>query len=87
MASERFVEEAKILDKGQITIPKKVRDVLGAKKGGRITFVVEGSSVRVVNSFLYALEQLQDEMKEYRGKYSEEEIMGWVKEMRGQYEK
>lgn len=87
MNSVEFVEDAKILDKGQITIPKKVREVLGAKKGNRITFIVEGNNIRVVNSLRYAFESFQQAMKEYDGKFSEDEIMDWVKSMRGQYEK
>lgn len=86
MENVAFANDAKVMSKGQVTIPKNVREVLGVKEGNRVTFVVEGKTVRVVNSFVYALEKLQDEMKEYSGKYSEEEIMDWVKEMRGKYE-
>lgn len=86
MSKAMFVEDVKVLDKGQITIPKKVRQVLGAEKGNRLMFVVEGNNVRIVNSLRYAFEYLQKQMKEYDGKYSDEEIMNWVKEMRGQYE-
>lgn len=86
MSKAMFVEDVKVLDKGQITIPKKVRQVLGAEKGNRLMFVVEGNNVRVVNSLRYAFEYLQKQMKEYDGKFSDEEIMNWVKEMRGQYE-
>lgn len=45
-----FVDNAKVMSKGQITIPKDVRKVLGVASGDRITFIVEGNTVR--NFFL-----------------------------------
>jgi antitoxin PrlF len=34
---------AKITSKGQVTVPKAVRDALGIKEGDEVTFRVEGS--------------------------------------------
>lgn len=34
---------AKLTSKGQVTVPKAVRDALGLKAGDKITFRVEGS--------------------------------------------
>ena len=45
-----FMDNAKVMAKGQITIPKDVRDALGVSSGDRVTFIVEGQSVRMVNS-------------------------------------
>lgn len=87
MGNAVIVNDAKVMSKGQVTIPKNIRKVLGVEEGNRVTFIVEGDTVRVVNSLRYAFEMIQKAMKEYDGKYSEEEIMSWVKEMRGQYEK
>ena len=86
MSSAVFANDAKVMAKGQVTIPKNVRQILGVDEGSRVTFIVEGKSVRIVNSYVYAFQYMQDQMKEYDGKYSDEEIMNWVKEMRGQYE-
>lgn len=86
MENAAFVNDAKVMAKGQVTIPKNIRKVLGIKEGNRVTFVVEGNTVRIVNSLRYAFETIQQAMKEYDSKFSEEEIMGWVKEMRGKYE-
>lgn len=47
---ETFVDNEKVMAKGQITIPKDVRDVLGVASGDRVTFMVEGNSVRIANS-------------------------------------
>ena len=50
MLTNAFVDSAKVMAKGQITIPKDVRDVLGVSNGDRVTFIVEGNTVRIVNS-------------------------------------
>ena len=50
MSANAFVDNAKVMAKGQITIPKDVRDVLGVSNGDRVTFIVEGNTVRMVNS-------------------------------------
>ena len=54
MVTNTFVDNAKVMSKGQITIPKDVREVLGVSSGDRVTFIVEGSNVRIVNSAVYA---------------------------------
>jgi AbrB family looped-hinge helix DNA binding protein len=63
MSTTAFVDNAKVMSKGQVTIPKDVREVLGVSNGDRVTFIVEGGSVRLVNSAVYAMGVLQAEMK------------------------
>ena len=73
-----------------ITIPKDVRAVLGVASGDRVTFVVEGNSVRIVNSAVYAMQMLQQEMvndAERTGLTSEDDVMALVKELRSEDEK
>ena len=85
MAKVAFVNDAKVIDKGQVTIPKNVRQVLGVTNGDRVTFIVEGNTVRVINSAVYALEQFQKEMMgkaKKAGFVSEEEITEWITESR-----
>lgn len=85
MAVNTFIDNAKVMAKGQITIPKDVREVLGVANGDRVSFIVEGSSVRIVNSAVYAMQVLQNEMSgeaERSGLTSEEDIMALVKELR-----
>ena len=47
---DTFIDNAKVMAKGQVTIPKDVRNVLGLDSGSRVTFIVENGSVRMVNS-------------------------------------
>lgn len=63
MYTTAFIDNAKIMSKGQVTIPKDVRNVLGVSNGDRVTFIVEGNSVRIVNSAVYAMQILQAEMQ------------------------
>ena len=90
MLTKTFVDNAKVMAKGQITIPKDVRAVLGVASGDRVTFVVEGNSVRIVNSAVYAMQILQQEMAgeaERTGMTSEDDVMALVKELRNEDEK
>ena len=59
MSANAFIDNAKVMAKGQITIPKDVRTVLGVSNGDRVTFIVEGNIVRLVNSAVYAMQVLQ----------------------------
>lgn len=47
------------MPKGQVTIPKNVRSALGVEAGDRVTYIVDGTNVRVVNSAVYALMRLR----------------------------
>ena len=85
MNSRTFVDNAKVMAKGQVTIPKDVRDVLGVTNGDRVSFIVEGNTVRIVNSAVYAMQILQSEMEgvaDSTGLSSEEDILSLVSEIR-----
>lgn len=80
-----FADNAKVMSKGQITIPKQVREVLGVQSGDKVTFLVEGSTVRVVNAAQYAMRLLQEEMRgeaERAGIASEDDVAALVRSMR-----
>ena len=80
-----FVNDAKVMSKGQVTIPRDVRAVLGVETGDRVTFIVEGNTVRVVNSMFYAFQRFQDQMKgEAReaGLFTEEDVAEWITQSR-----
>ena len=90
MQTNTFVDNAKVMAKGQITIPKDIREVLGVSSGDRVSFVVEGNTVRLVNSAVYAMQVLQNEMRgeaERTGLTSEEDVMALVKELRDEDER
>ncbi len=81
MVDSVFVNDARVMSKGQVTIPKKVRAALGINTGDRVTFIVERGTVRIVNSAVYALQRFQEQMKgeaEKAGLYSEEDVEEWI---------
>lgn len=89
MIANTFIDNAKVMSKGQVTIPKDVREILGISSGDRITFVVENGNVRLINSAVYAMQLLQAQMAneaENTGLTSNEAIMDLVKEVRAESE-
>ena len=89
MLTTTFIDNAKVMSKGQVTIPKDVRDVLGISNGDRVTFVVENGSVHIFNSAVYAMKMFQSQMvgeAEKAGITSEEDIQALVDEVRAESE-
>lgn len=87
MITSTFTDNAKVMAKGQITIPKDVRQALGVANGDRVTFIVEGNTVRMMNSAIYAMQILQAEMAgdaESSGLVTDEDVMALVKEIRNE---
>ena len=87
MIANTFIDNAKVMSKGQVTIPKDVREILGISSGDRITFVVENGNVRLINSSVYAMQLLQAQMAneaENTGLTSDEAIMDLVIEVRAE---
>ena len=89
MATNTFIDNAKVMPKGQVTIPKDIRKILGIESGDRVTFVVENGNVRIINSAVYAMQMLQSQMSGLAvdaGLDSEEAVMDFVKEIRAESE-
>ena len=87
MMATTFVDNAKVMSKGQITIPKDIRDLLGLSCGDRVTFIVDGNTVRMVNAASYAMQILQSNMSgaaAETGIGSEEDVMAIISEMRNE---
>lgn len=85
MVNNTFIDNAKVMSKGQVTIPKDIREILGVSCGDRITFIVENRNVRLINSAVYAMQILQTQMTgeaEKAGLDSDEAVMDMVKEIR-----
>ena len=81
MSGKTFVNDARVMAKGQVTIPKNVRAVLGIESGDRVTFIVDGNNVRVVNSAVYALTRFQQQMKGEGSKvglFTEDDVAEWI---------
>ena len=85
MSQPAFVNDARVMAKGQVTIPKNVRAALGVDTGDRVTFIVDGNNVRVVNSTVYALMRFQEQMKgeaEKAGLFTEDDVAEWITQSR-----
>ena len=79
------VNDARVMSKGQVTIPKSVRMSLGIAPGDRVTCITENGSVRIVNSIIYAVQRIQEQMKgraEEAGFLSDEDIADWITQSR-----
>lgn len=80
-----LVNDARVMSKGQVTIPKNIRTALGVSTGDRVTFIVENGSVRVINSAIYALQKFQTQMQgeaKKAGFTTEEDVAEWITQMR-----
>ena len=85
MSEKILVNDARVMSKGQVTIPKNIRTALGVSAGDRVTFIVEDGSVRIINSAIYAIQKFQEQMKgqaALAGFTSEEDIADWITKSR-----
>jgi AbrB family looped-hinge helix DNA binding protein len=75
---------AKITSKGQITVPREIRRILGVRTGDRLLFESDGSAIRVRPA------RSQPAFSKYRGignpqiGSGRKAIASWLREMRGQ---
>ena len=68
---------------------KDVRDILGISNGDRVSFIVEGDTVRIVNSAVYAMQMLQQETKgeaKKAGLETDEDGVRLISEMKNEAE-
>ncbi|MDR0284582.1 MAG: AbrB/MazE/SpoVT family DNA-binding domain-containing protein [Propionibacteriaceae bacterium] len=83
--STQLVETAKVLPKGQITIPKDIRATLGVDTGDRVMLVSDGDRIVMMNPATYALEWLGAKMAgkaEPAGLTSEDEVADYITDLR-----
>ena len=57
-----LLEVAKVMAKGQITLPKDIREKLSVDTGDRVALIWDGDRVVMMNPALYAIRVLQSEM-------------------------
>ena len=86
MLATAFIDNAKVMAKGQITIPKDIRKLLGLSCGDRVSFIVDTNrNVRLVNSATYAMQVLQKDMADLAtdaGFKSEDDVIELISNMR-----
>ena len=61
MSANAFVDNAKVMAKGQITIPKDVRDVLGVSNGDRVTFIAQRTGLTSEDDVMALVKELRSE--------------------------
>ena len=82
---DTYIEQAKVMPKGQITIPLEIRKLLGLGIGDRVLFIVNGDQVILANSKICALKLLQIEMKgeaQKNGILNEDDVQKLLEENR-----
>lgn len=57
---DTFMDTAKVMSKGQVTIPKRIRELLNLENGDYITFVVAEGKIQIVNSKTFIEDNIQD---------------------------
>ena len=83
--STQIVETAKVLPKGQITIPKDVRNALGVDTGDRVMLVSDGDKIIMMNPAVYAMQWLGEQMTstaEDAGFTTEDDVAEYITQMR-----
>ena len=58
-----YIEQAKVMSKGQITLPKEIRKLLGLNVGDRVSFIVNGNQVILANSSICVLKLIQKDFE------------------------
>ena len=84
-----MIDNAKVMSKGQVTIPKDIRSQLKVSEGDRVTFICEGDYAILMNANIYAMRTLQKELSEEwekAGINSENDIAELCREVRAEIE-
>ncbi|MBR2046399.1 MAG: AbrB/MazE/SpoVT family DNA-binding domain-containing protein [Agathobacter sp.] len=84
---DMIVDMAKVMPKGQITIPKEIREKLGVEPGDKVMVIWDGERVSMMNPAVYAMKWLRKELDgegEKVGLGTEEEINTFCKEVRNE---
>jgi len=84
-----IVDSAKVMAKGQITLPKDIREALGVGIGDRVTLIRRDNQVIMINAAIYALQALQEGLKgefEKAGIKDDADVMAAVREARAEIE-
>ena len=80
-----IVDNAKVMAKGQITLPEDIREALGVGTGDRVTLIRRDDQVIMMNAAVYAMKMLQEGLKgefEKADLHDDEDVLAAVKEVR-----
>ena len=79
------MELAKVMSKGQVTIPVGIRKRLNLKEGDKVIFLEKDGNIVIANSAMVALAQVQEEFTgeaERLGLTNEQDVVDLVKGVR-----
>lgn len=79
------MELAKVTAKGQITIPRVIRNLLQLKAGDKVFFEERKGKVYIANASQTVLADIQKKMQEGAAKVgfqSEDDVVAYIKELR-----
>lgn len=79
------MELAKVMSKGQVTIPINIRKKLNLKEGDKIIFIEKDGNMIIANSAMIALQKIQSSFvseAERLGLEIEEDVVDLVKEVK-----
>lgn len=82
-----IVEGAKVMSKGQITLPKDIREKLNVRTGDRVVLIWDEDRVVLMNSGVYAMRALQRGMAgaaAEAGIDSEDEVADLIADVRSE---
>lgn len=78
---------AKLTSKGQITVPKEIREKLRLKEGDKVFFVEEKGKIYFSNASQIALKQIQDDLIDDASASdlkTEEDVVNYIKALRNE---
>ena len=79
------MELAKVMSKGQVTIPINIRKKLNIKEGDKLIFIEQDGNIIVMNSAMVALQQIQHSFQgeaERLDLKTEDDVVDLVNEIR-----
>ena len=85
-----LIDNAKVMAKGQITLPIDIRKALGINTGDRVTLIKQNDQVIMMNSAVYAMKVLQKAMEGEAAKAglaSEDDVSAMIMDLRAEEKK
>ena len=82
-------DTAKVMSKGQITLPVDIRKNMGLSTGDRVALIYADNRVIMMNPAIYAMERFQKEMEgewEKAGIRSQQDVDALMREIREEIE-